>query len=337
MIEDETDPARGRRGLHHRPHQRISPGTVDSPGLVERSNFRQIAVHVSRDEAGDRRLHLASHIARSLKAELVAITSTSPSPSPSVALADNGEPSDHAASVADPSTTLAKHPIENPVIGKSHEQELPEDAVLKSGSTHRQKEPQPLVQQWKTIGRGSAGDMLVYAKMVDLTILGQHADEPTLHPTSPGFRPEDIAVASGRPTLIVPKFFHSTTIGLNVLVAWDGSGEVVRALHDAMPLMRDAHRITVLQINGGSEPSAPVPGASAAVDILERHGFQAFAEQRPAFGETIVDSLLDTVEISNADLLVCGLFHRSQLRESVFGGVSHDLLRRASVAILASH
>lgn len=57
-----------------------------------------------------------------------------------------------------------------------------------------------------------------YARLFDLTIVGQYenltgADEMELHP-------DHIAYASGRPIIVVPKYFQPASIVEHSVVAW---------------------------------------------------------------------------------------------------------------------
>ena len=51
----------------------------------------------------------------------------------------------------------------------------------------------------------------------------------------------------------------------------------------------------------------------------------------------VTDELLGVVRKENVDLLVAGAYGHSRLGEWVFGGVTHDLLRKSPVCCLFSH
>ena len=59
-----------------------------------------------------------------------------------------------------------------------------------------------------------------------------------------------------------------------ILVAWDGSREAARAVHDALPLLRQAEEVVILIVDArklGPRFFGPQPGAGILAH-LERHG-----------------------------------------------------------------
>lgn len=190
-----------------------------------------------------------------------------------------------------------------------------------------------VAHQWHGIEQGDLAQMVAVAKVVDLSILGQFTSKD--EPGASGFYPEDVVAASGRPILIVPVRTSPHKIGFNVMIAWNGARETARALHDAMPLMRDAKRITLLQVN--SNRSEEDPDADAVALYLEHHGFQTFVESRASGEESIPEVILTCAAVTGADLLVAGLSLHSKIRSTLFGSVGHELLRHSPIPILASY
>ncbi len=145
-------------------------------------------------------------------------------------------------------------------------------------------------------------------------------------------------MTSGRPMLIVPFVGAFPTIGSNILIGWDGSGEAARALNDSIPLLKHAKKVTVLAINPrpGIGGDGDVPAADIALH-LARHDVKAEAAHTVATGISEGDALLSYVSDIGADLLVCGLYGHSPLRERAFGGVTRSLLTEMTVPVLMSH
>jgi nucleotide-binding universal stress UspA family protein len=183
---------------------------------------------------------------------------------------------------------------------------------------------------WRSACVAEIDKVVAWAKLADLVVLGRLCDH-----TPAIFRADHIGLECGRPLLILPPKLPTGTIGFNVMIAWDGSREAVRALHDAVPLMRDATRITIMECEGAH--GGHNPDAAAAQDLLERHGFQAFSDVQIVESDSVADRLLDCAGQRGADLLVAGLYHHSRLREYVLGGISRDLLRRCPIPLLVSH
>jgi len=59
-------------------------------------------------------------------------------------------------------------------------------------------------------------------------------------------------------------------------------------------------------------------------------------EWRKPFAAIWPDLLLSRAADLDADLIVAGAYHHSQLREALFGGVTRDLLDHMTVPVLMS-
>lgn len=141
---------------------------------------------------------------------------------------------------------------------------------------------------------------------------------------------------SGAPVLMIPSGAGARRVGENVIVAWNGGREALRAVHDAMPILKRAGTVTVFAFS--SRPSALQESAHLLIDHLARHGVKAqIADWTNATGLRPVEALLAAAEDRSMDLIVAGAFGRPRLYEEVFGGVSVELLRQQGVPILMSH
>jgi nucleotide-binding universal stress UspA family protein len=189
--------------------------------------------------------------------------------------------------------------------------------------------------EWHLFDRGETEGLIALAKGNDLVIVGQHQPDAR---ASAEFRPERIVVACGRPLLVVPYAGNFAAIGKHVLIAWDGSREAVRAVHDALPLMVDAAAVTVITI---SHSARQIERAHTSVDRivhhLARHGLPVRAEESSQGELAISDLLLSRASDLSADLIIAGAYHHSRFREALIGGVSQDLLQHMTVPVLMSH
>lgn len=319
MIEDKADPARGARGYHHHSRQ----PAVDSG--QDRSPVKQIAVHVAKEGAGLERLDLALHLAKALDARVVGIGH------PSTPRGVRTQPGDAgpAAAITLFSANFARGSRQLDMA--SEEANDPPEAA-EDAFWERARLCSSGVHQWHGVAHGDLAQMIAVAKLVDISLLGQFASKD--EPGSPGFFPEDVATASGRPVLVVPNATSPAKIASNIMIAWNGSRGAARALQDAMPLMRDATRITLLQVN--SRRSEEDPPADAAASYLEHHGFQAFVESRELTEGHVDDAIMSCAAAVGADLLVAGLSLHSKIHSTLFGSVGHALLRQSRIPILAS-
>ena len=187
--------------------------------------------------------------------------------------------------------------------------------------------------EWHLLADGDSAALIELAKSVDLTIVGQRA-------TSNGasrFRPEDIVVAAGRPVLIVPYAGAFETVGERILIAWDGTRESTRALHDALPLFTDTEATVVFVGSHERDLEQHRPALDRMVHHLHHHGVAARHEETLRGGLAVADILLSRAADLGADLIVSGGYHHSQLREALLGGVSRELLEHMTVPVLMSH
>ena len=188
--------------------------------------------------------------------------------------------------------------------------------------------------EWHLFDTGEQSELIELAKAVDLTITGQVSPDGG----PPAFRPEDIAVGTARPVLVIPYAGSFETIGKRALIAWDGSREAVRALNDALPLLHGAEAVTIIFVGRREAELDPQRlSLDRVLRHLRRHGIAAQLEESVQGGISVSDILLSRAMDLGADLIVTGLYHHSQLREALIGGVSHDLLDHMTVPVLMSH
>jgi nucleotide-binding universal stress UspA family protein len=188
--------------------------------------------------------------------------------------------------------------------------------------------------EWHLFDTGDEAEFIELAKTVDLSITGQVSPDAQ----TPAFRPEDIAVGTARPLLVIPYAGSFETVGKRALMAWDGSREAVRALNDALPLLGEAEEVTLMFV-GPKETELERQRLSLdrVTHHLQRHGIAARIEETVQGEISISDVLLSRAADLGADLIVAGLYHHSQLREALIGGVSRDLLDHMTVPVLMSH
>jgi nucleotide-binding universal stress UspA family protein len=191
-----------------------------------------------------------------------------------------------------------------------------------------------LTGEWMSREAELASTVTALARLHDLVILGQ----PNPDAAMAGVRPEEVVLASGRPVLVVPYAGEFTELGRHVLVAWSGTRESARALHDAMFLIERADAVTVLEVDRPAEGEA-IPDLAAAdvAAALQRRGVAAKAESTVSDGTPIADIILSTAADLTADLIVMGAWGHSRLREFVLGGVSRGILEELTVPVLMSH
>lgn len=144
----------------------------------------------------------------------------------------------------------------------------------------------------------------------------------------------DVLFNACRPVVVVP--VACTTASLDrVVLAWDGTAPATRALNDALPLLRAAAHVDVVNILG-DKPLNPASTAAAIVPHLQRHGVHAEARPVPADGDG-AQTLLYHATSTQAGLIVMGAYAHSRLRQLVFGGFTSALLKDSPVPLFLSH
>jgi len=150
--------------------------------------------------------------------------------------------------------------------------------------------------------------------------------------------PKDLVMQAGRPLLIVPDSANWLDFR-TVLVAWKDTTEARRAIADALPMLRTAKNVTVVEIveEDGSRSAA----ASRVRDVvawLSRHGVSAselVAEKDEDRDATVrLDGIAADV---GAGLIVAGAYGHSRFRELILGGVTQHLITQSARCVLLSH
>ncbi len=150
--------------------------------------------------------------------------------------------------------------------------------------------------------------------------------------------PDELAVASGRPLLVVPNDGAIAMPPRHAVVAWSGTCEAIRAAFDLIELMPAATRVTVLTIDDGSgfTASDEAPGAELCA-VLARHGLDCSAALVPALDRDVGRVILSEAAARGADVVALGAYGHSRLREFLLGGVSRHVLEASDIPLLMSH
>jgi nucleotide-binding universal stress UspA family protein len=179
-------------------------------------------------------------------------------------------------------------------------------------------------------------DMVCHnAHSADLIIIGRGASPGTSSPRH-AINPADVLMRAGRPVLVVPPGVSELRLD-HAVVAWKDTREARRAVADSMSLLELAGEVRVVAICAESEAEAVSGEIADVTDYLTRHNVQAAHEIRPVSHERAAAEILHSAEHMHSDLVVAGAYGHTRLREWVFGGVTHDLLKNSPICCLLSH
>jgi len=175
---------------------------------------------------------------------------------------------------------------------------------------------------------GHAADLIVVSRNLDQNL----EDRVRLHV------PEELVLATGLPILVLPDGYApaaaSGPLGQRVLLAWKPTREAVRALRDALPILRRAGKVIVATIRPTGDDAISV---LELLQYLRRQGIEAESIDMADNGAGVAATLLDIAAAHGVDLLVSGAYGHSRLREVLFGGVTRTLFRTSRVPLLLSH
>ncbi len=187
--------------------------------------------------------------------------------------------------------------------------------------------------EWRDT-EGSMVEMVgLHARYADLTVVGQA--NPDTEEADYAV-PDHLVMDGGRPVLVLPHSGTFPVLGQHILVGWSASRESARAVHDAMPLLTRAEKVTVLAVNPTAGIYGELPGADIARH-LARHGVNAEAEHIHSDDVDVGSTLMTQAGDRNADMVVMGAYGHSRLRELVLGGATQQVLRYTTRPVFMSH
>jgi len=145
----------------------------------------------------------------------------------------------------------------------------------------------------------------------------------------------DLVMHAGRPVLIVPRVSPKRWFE-RVVIAWKDTREARRAVNDALPLLKLATEIIVIEIEDRQYLADARSRVEDVVEWLKRHSLPARAEVSASDGDDS-KSLASFAKFHQADMIVAGAYGHGQFREWVFGGVTRDLLLHEDRMVFLSH
>ncbi len=186
-----------------------------------------------------------------------------------------------------------------------------------------------LIEALAAIARDRFGAL---ARHFDLSIVGQGSGEAA---DEDGLMVEGALLGSGRPVFVVPAKHQGGVQLEKAMVCWNGSAVAARALAGALPLLKRASVVEVVDIMRADDPLEELPGFNITRH-LARHGINATLRRLPN-ARSVSAALLSHASDSGADYLVMGGYGHWRLREFVFGGTTRSILSSMTVPVLMAH
>ncbi|MBR1027854.1 universal stress protein [Bradyrhizobium liaoningense] len=190
--------------------------------------------------------------------------------------------------------------------------------------------------EWRGAMDFPARFVLALARCADIIVSGGHS--PAFSDAFALASPKDLVMQSGRPLLVVPDEVNWLDLR-SVLVAWKDTPEARRAVVDALPMLRKARDVTIVEIpERDDDRSAVMAGVTDVAAWLARHGVTASARVSEAVRNATAAAQLEQVAGDlGAGLIVAGAYGHSRFRELILGGVTEYLVTQSARSVLLSH
>ena len=146
---------------------------------------------------------------------------------------------------------------------------------------------------------------------------------------------ERLILTAGVPVLVLPFDFDAETDFERVMIAWNSSRESVRAVRDALDLIKAANTVVGLS-TGSAEETGRVPLEQLQA-FLSRHGVSVEIKRDFGDARNAGDIILRQAADNGINLIVMGAFGRPGWQEIILGGATRQVLENMDRPVLMSH
>ncbi len=273
--------------------------------------IKTILVHLADDEEHLKRLEVALMLAKRHDAHVTALFITTPIGMPA-------EITGRGASAV----YLSEATIQARAKADALEEEF--DSACERGGVK---------YSWITT-EGDHLDLLAkHAHAADLVI----ASQPTYESLEDRLRvrlPEELALHSGLPVLVLPRGKNIETLGNRILIAWKDTRETIRAVRDNIASLVDAEKVFVLTVAPDAHDALTL---QEIAHFMQRHGVNVETQHIANYEDSIGQTILDAAQACNADMIVLGAHGHSRLRELIMGSVTDHVLKNTEIPVVISH
>ena len=170
-------------------------------------------------------------------------------------------------------------------------------------------------------------------RAADLLIIGQ---DGAFGDTYSDLNPGVAILRAGRPVLVVPNKVESLS-ARRIVIAWKDTREARRAIMDALPFLRAAAEVLVVEVCETGAESEAHDHIDDVTNYLVRHKVIVGANTCLRAQSSIAPELQRFAKDEGADLIVAGGYGHTRLGEWIFGGVTRSLLADSPVCCLFSN
>jgi nucleotide-binding universal stress UspA family protein len=145
----------------------------------------------------------------------------------------------------------------------------------------------------------------------------------------------DLVLRTGKPLLVVGSSADRLDLR-SAVVAWKDTRETRRAVQDALPLLKRADRVVVVEVAPEEAVTAAGERTKDVARWLTANGVASTSRVDRSEGDDAAQ-LAAIARRLGAGLLVGGAYGHARLREWALGGVTRDLLLQPPQCSLVSH
>jgi nucleotide-binding universal stress UspA family protein len=273
--------------------------------------FSEIVLHVRRPDVPGRATEAAFALAHRFEAYVTAV---------------------HPVAIA-PTAFAAPEAVALSVVEASREYA---DALARREAWNARFAAAKIAGEWQVVQAEDVDALCRAARSADLVVVER--------PTTPAEAPVGWGIASrtafsaGVPVLVVPDTARVSDRYDHIVVAYDGGPQATRALHRALPLLKAAREVVVLN---GCPVSATtgvrhLPLLDAAA-YLSRNEVTAYVQRFEPQGRDAGPALLEAARAAGAECIVMGAWGHSRIAQLVLGGATRHLLQHSDVPLFVSH
>jgi len=189
--------------------------------------------------------------------------------------------------------------------------------------------------EWRSAEDFPTRYMVQQARACDIIVVGEAGRHRVANPFAQA-DPNELVMQAGRPMLVVPQACNWLDLR-SILVAWKDTVEARRAVSDALPLLRKAADVTVVEVvEAAADRAAAQSRVEDVAAWLSRHGVLA-SQQVPARCGDAATQLEEIAAGVGAGVVIAGAYGHSRLSEWMLGGVTRRLINPSKHCSLLAH
>jgi nucleotide-binding universal stress UspA family protein len=273
-------------------------------------SYATLMVHVDTEGELSGRVHVASDLADRFRAHLIGVTGWG------------------QMALFQPEETLTQSAPQQPLL-----QNMMRSLDLKGQEFLAAVESNGRRAEWRSALDIPTEVVAREARAADLVIIGnaRTSNNPFL-----ALDPGSLLLKVGRPVLVVPNRVNSL-VPRRVAIAWKDVREGRRAVQDALPFLRQAESVMIIEATEGDEITQPLHRVRDVAAYLSRHRVGVITERVRPDEVDVTETLLRFIHDENIHLIVAGAYGHSRLGELAFGGATRGLLAESPICYLFSH